>query len=206
LCAIVKNDSLNTTIIQEEQNKKLNKSLPKHGICGGISISKEHVDYFLSLENKISPIRGKVAKAGKEEKDSDYRDVNIYFIEDDEKKAYEVLKIIAIQINQYFKYKLEGVEKIQIMHYTAPSNGYDWHIDLGPTETTGKRKIGISILLNEDYEGGELVFRIGDKEKNTKPNTGDVVAFSSFIPHKVNAITKGNRHVLVAWLLGPRFR
>lgn len=205
MCAIIKNDNLNTTIIQE-QNKKLNKSLPKHGICGGISISKEHVDYFLSLENKTTPVKGKVAKAGKEEKNSDYRDVNIYFIEDKEKKAYEILKTVAIKINQYFKYKIEGVEKMQIMQYTAPSNGYDWHIDLGPTETTGKRKIGVSILLNEDYEGGELVFRIRDEEKSTKSNIGDVVAFSSFVPHKVNAITKGNRHVLVAWLVGPRFR
>jgi len=53
-------------------------------------------------------------------------------------------------------------------------------------------------VLNDDYEGGELMFH--DKEYETK--TGDVVIFpSNFLyPHMVNPVTKGTRYSFVSWV------
>lgn len=42
------------------------------------------------------------------------------------------------------------------MKYTAPSSGYGWHIDIGADGIAAQRKIAVSILLNDDYEGGEM--------------------------------------------------
>jgi predicted 2-oxoglutarate/Fe(II)-dependent dioxygenase YbiX len=64
----------------------------------------------------------------------------------------------------------------------------------------------MSLLLNDGYEGGELCFRTSESANCTLPKIGDVVAFSSFILHKVRKITKGERYVVVAWFTGPPFR
>jgi len=61
-------------------------------------------------------------------------------------------------------------------------------------------------LLNEDYEGGEICFRSSENESCTRPKMGEVVAFSSFLSHKVKPVTKGDRYVVVAWFNGPPFR
>lgn len=51
------------------------------------------------------------------------------------------------------------------------------------------------IFLNQNFEGGELVF-----ENNTySPKTGDMVYFSGDEPHKVNNCI-GNRYTLVGFL------
>ena len=67
----------------------------------------------------------------------------------------------------------------------------------------GERK-GIPILsiigiLNDDYEGGELIM-FEDKKIDTKK--GDLLIFpSNFLyPHKVSSVTKGVRYSYVSWV------
>jgi PKHD-type hydroxylase len=64
----------------------------------------------------------------------------------------------------------------------------------------------LTLFPSHDHEGGEICFRTGESASCTKPKVGEVVAFSSFLPHKVKPITKGERYVLVAWFTGPPFR
>jgi PKHD-type hydroxylase len=181
-------------------------STPKHGLTGGFSLTSEDVEKFLAITKKVKPKKGQVFKTKKKVSDNNYRDVDIYYIEAEEKELYSKLQSIALKLNEHFKYQIDGIEKAQVMKYTAPSNGYSWHIDMGAEGISANRKIGVSILLNNEYEGGELSFRTGEETKTIKPDTGEVVAFSSFIPHKVNPVTKGERYVLVVWFTGPHFR
>ena len=59
----------------------------------------------------------------------------------------------------YLDYNLVGLlERPQLLRYTSPSRGYNWHIDLGQGEAS-TRKISIS-MLNEDFVGGELLFSL----------------------------------------------
>ena len=65
------------------------------------------------------------------------------------------------------------------------------------------RQKGIPVLsmigiLNEDYEGGELVF-FDDYKIKTK--TGDIIIFPScfLYPHTIEEITKGTRYSFVSW-------
>jgi predicted 2-oxoglutarate/Fe(II)-dependent dioxygenase YbiX len=181
-------------------------STPKHGLHGGFSLTQEDVEKFLAITKKIKPKKGKVFQSKKKVANKEYRDVDVYYIEAEEEELYKILQSVALKINEHFKYKIDGIEKAQVMKYTAPSNGYGWHIDMGAEGISANRKIGVSILLNNDYEGGELSFRTGEETKTVKPDTGEVVAFSSFVPHKVEKITKGERLVLVVWFTGPHFR
>ena len=53
-------------------------------------------------------------------------------------------------------------------------------------------------MLNNDYEGGKLIFY--DKEYKLKK--GEIIVFpSNFLyPHKVTKITKGERYSFVVWV------
>ena len=73
------------------------------------------------------------------------------------------------------------------------------------------RKISVSAILNEDYEGGELQFKtltpMGKVQIATvKGNKGDVIVFPSYINHRVTPVTKGTRYSVVAWYGGPPFK
>lgn len=66
--------------------------------------------------------------------------------------------------------------------------------DAGPTgEFDGKKRSHVcSILLNDDYEGGELLF--DDQGVQLKPKPGSLVLFPGYyVSHGVNEITKGSR-------------
>jgi hypothetical protein len=66
--------------------------------------------------------------------------------------------------------------------------------DPGPTgEFDGKKRSHVcSILLNDDYEGGELLF--DDQGAQVKPKPGSLVLFPGYyVSHGVNEITKGSR-------------
>jgi len=70
------------------------------------------------------------------------------------------------------------------------------------------RKISLSLQLSEpsDYEGGELVLQAGDSERVAEKARGTLIAFPSFVLHRVRPVTAGVRKSLVIWVAGPEFR
>jgi len=99
---------------------------------------------------------GRIHTQGEKVEEKSIRDAEIYPIDEKKVHLYEVLNKIAISANKHFKYDISGIERAQIIHYKAPSNGYSYHIDIGPQGTAALRKISMSLLLNEEYEGGEI--------------------------------------------------
>ena len=179
--------------------------LPNHGVTG-LSVSQEEIDLFLDYLVEAKGIVAKVNDQGEKIEKKEIRDATIYYIDEKQTRLYQILNKIAYSANKYFKYDINGIEKAQIIHYKAPSNGYEYHIDIGPDGTAAHRKISMSLLLNEEYEGGEICFRSSEKESCTRPKMGEVVLFSSFLSHKVKPVTTGDRYVVVAWFTGPPFR
>jgi predicted 2-oxoglutarate/Fe(II)-dependent dioxygenase YbiX len=61
-----------------------------------------------------------------------------------------------------------------------------------------KRSHVCSLILNDDYEGGELVFP--DQNTSVKAKAGDMVVFPGYyVSHGVAEITKGTRRVLLVF-------
>lgn len=71
-------------------------------------------------------------------------------------------------------------------------------------------KFGLAsiLYLNEDYNGGEICFKIMNNDMSSvinsfdyKPNTGDMLVFPSDQPfyHSVKSITHGNKYVIRQW-------
>jgi len=72
------------------------------------------------------------------------------------------------------------------------------HIDEGPKYN---RTVSCSLILNDDYEGGEFAFF--DREIKLTPKKGDALMFPSnyIYPHEVMPVTKGTRYSIVTWFL-----
>ena len=121
-----------------------------------------------------------------------------------------------------WKYDVRGAESMQITRYKK-GGFYHFHKDgmgdyLSAYNEPDKkfmhghvRKLSMTILLNDNYEGGEFQFATLNQEecKITTPEfnkTGMIIVFPSDMEHRVAPVTKGIRYSLVTWFLGPPFK
>lgn len=83
----------------------------------------------------------------------------------------------------------------------ADSDGLKLHCDTSGVDISLQRYVGCIIYLNDDYEGGELIFPLLDLKMKPKPGT--LLTYRSDIqfPHYVKKVTKGKK-----WLLQGYFR
>tara|TARA_R100000781_G_scaffold5995_1_gene6421 strand:+ start:113 stop:658 length:546 start_codon:yes stop_codon:yes gene_type:complete len=92
------------------------------------------------------------------------------------------------------------INQIDLLKYSSGQK-YEVHTD---HYNTSPRHLSIIINLNDDYEGGDLIFTDQrEKEiKRLKLGKGSVVFFPSnfMYPHGIQPITKGIRYSIVAWL------
>jgi len=110
--------------------------------------------------------------------------------------------------NDYFHYELNHFDSdIQVTKY-EPSQYYGWHADQIETSSELARKLSMSLVLDTEFEGGELeIFNPFTHQANSfdlKP--GQVCVFPSWASHRVTPVTSGTRYSLVAWMSGPEFR
>lgn len=93
------------------------------------------------------------------------------------------------------------LQEIQVLKYGNDGH-YDFHIDHA---TACPRTLSCIFLLNEDYEGGELVFGTPNKEGTSvveKKANRILVWPSNFLyPHAVKSVTSGTRYSIVSWAL-----
>jgi predicted 2-oxoglutarate/Fe(II)-dependent dioxygenase YbiX len=70
------------------------------------------------------------------------------------------------------------------------------------TPGTARRRVAISMELNENYEGGGLVFPEYADHRHRAP-AGGALAFSCNMMHEAVPVSKGSRYVLLAFLAAP---
>jgi PKHD-type hydroxylase len=113
--------------------------------------------------------------------------------------------------NKFFGINLVGFDYFQFSTYDSKEAGhYDWHIDsalnlIDHSMHGLHRKLSLTILLNDDFEGGDFEVNTGLPE--TVPCLkGRAIVFPSFILHRVKPVTMGIRKSLVVWVLGERWK
>ena len=98
-------------------------------------------------------------------------------------------------------YHLKHIFDIEILKYEN-SGFYTWHVD---HFAEVPRTMSCILLLNNDYEGGNLCFRNPDGseewEVEVKPNRMIVWPSNFLYPHTVKPVTKGIRYSVVAWAI-----
>jgi PKHD-type hydroxylase len=77
---------------------------------------------------------------------------------------------------------------------------YDWHLDAFPIAGIAPH-FSYTVALNDpdEYEGGELVIRVGNTESSFKPPKGSAILYNTGLWHKVNEVTSGDRKVAIGW-------
>lgn len=120
------------------------------------------------------------------------------------------LEEMVLRINaEFYRYDLYGLnEAFQYTIYEGSEGGhYGWHVDMGE-KNYEPRKISLSLQLSEpsDYEGGDLVLEAGDGPYRAEKARGTLIAFPSYVLHRVVPVSSGVRKSLVVWVAGPEFR
>ena len=115
-------------------------------------------------------------------------------------KAAESMQITRYRKGGFYAFHQDG-NGDQLSAYNNPQNAFlHGHV----------RKLSMTTLLSDSYEGGEFQFASYSKEKCniSTPEfskVGSIVVFPSSMEHRVAPVTKGIRHSLVTWFLGPPF-
>jgi len=112
----------------------------------------------------------------------------------------EIQRLYPLYTAKFPKLQTDKINQIDLLKY-IPGGKYEVHVD---HYTNSPRHLSIIINLNDNYDGGELIFTDQrEKEiKKLKLGKGSIVFFPSnfMYPHSIKPITKGTRHSIVAWL------
>ena len=122
---------------------------------------------------------------------------------------YDRIQRVAGSLNdRSYQFDLRGFsENFQYTIYHDSEGGhYDWHVDQGLLQV--QRKFSISVQLSDPggYEGCDLEFKAGNRTEIAPRTQGSVIAFPSYVLHRVTPCTRGTRKALVAWITGPKFK
>lgn len=122
---------------------------------------------------------------------------------------YDRMQAVVRGINsQSYQFDLSGFsENFQYTVYHGSEGGhYDWHVDQGPLRV--RRKLSLSVQMSDGakYEGGDLELQSGNRIETAPRARGTVVAFPSYVLHRVTPVTSGTRKSIVLWTTGPKFR
>jgi predicted 2-oxoglutarate/Fe(II)-dependent dioxygenase YbiX len=125
-----------------------------------------------------------------------------YFIEDEAVRQIVLKRIsqcVLPDIKRLFFMKISRMERYLIGCYSAEEEAhFRPHRDNGQT-VTAHRRFALSVALNDDFEGGDLVF----PEYNQRPHRipkGWCIAFPCAILHAVTRVTRGRRYVFLPFL------
>ena len=174
------------------------------------AFTKEQCDYLISL-GKNNWIEGtetaiyKTPVAIDKRRTIFDRKCDIFWIHDkDIKNTLNSLYKIANETAQW-NFDINGMEELQLTRYHE-GEYYGWHVDGNgvtpiPNQQNIVRKISVSVILNDDYTGGELDF----KDADPYYTTGSVIMFPSYYLHRVKPVKTCTRYSLVAWITGPKF-
>jgi len=95
---------------------------------------------------------------------------------------------------------------VQILKYVINDN-FPKHTDIDHIKKhKSVRLFTIGILLNDEFDGGDLIVYDIDGEKKLKKEIGNCYIFDAILPHEVTKITKGVRYVLIAHLINSEVK
>ena len=133
--------------------------------------------------------------------------------QDDEYKwIYDKISMYVNTANLEYQFDITYIkDRIQFTLYESELLGhYEWHNDIQPVliEDT-MRKLSVTVQLSDEseYEGGSFEFFRDLPEKIYAPKKKNtIIIFPSFLEHRIQHVTKGERLSLVLWYNGPKLK
>jgi len=172
--------------------------------------SAKELDTIEAYGDGLMPIRAEIA--GRKDNTDQLRITRIGWMErnPDTEWLHAKLEEAVLQINaEFYSFDLYGLtEALQYTIYDGAEGGhYNWHVDLGGADVE-PRKISMSLQLSDPagYQGCDLVLQAGNGPYVAERARGTLIAFPSYVLHRVTPIESGLRKSLVVWFAGPAFR
>ena len=178
-------------------------------------LSEQDIDRLDKFSQSI-----KLEKAGVSKENSFYnidyeiRNTSIFWVhpEIESEQIRNIFKKICseiIEINKiFFQFNITDIEPIQYSRYYM-GDFYKKHTDVDDKLLAANacRKLSFSIQLTDpsEYEGGDLLFYVGETPTTACKEKGSITVFPSFLLHEVKPVTQGVRNALVGWCWGPKF-
>lgn len=143
-------------------------------------------------------------------------ETKFHFINDTNGWIFDILEYVGNIVNdKHFQFNLIGFDRFQYTVYNEVGSHYTYHPDMvfGPNEfpeLQTPRKLSFSLVLSdtEDYTGGDFEMIIDNVNAPVKipQKKGRIIAFPSYMIHRVTPLTSGVRKSIVFWALGPKFK
>ena len=113
-------------------------------------------------------------------------------------RVFESVASVSKKYQEEFKHYLINVDTGYNLLRYKEGQFYTQHTD---SFVTQQRSLSCSLLLNDDYEGGEFCF--WDGTMMHKPPKGSAIVFPSnfMYPHEIRKVTKGERYSIITWLV-----
>ena len=119
------------------------------------------------------------------------------------------IRDITKQANdEIYDFKLLGIidqDFPQIYSY-GEGDYYDYHLDISPMATTRKLSFIVNLSDPETYEGGEFEFLNTDTSASNLNEQGSILIFPSFLPYKIEKVTRGEKRIILGCIHGAVFR
>ena len=107
---------------------------------------------------------------------------------------------IAPEVFKAFNFATTIIEAFCVGAYDAKRGDYFHAHRDNMTRQTANRRFAITLNLNDDYEGGGLMFpEYGDQVYSTE--TGGAIVFSCSLLHQAPPVTRGRRYVALSFLI-----
>lgn len=173
-------------------------------------INKMDKSLFSKIEERLSNYSTyENSKTENPDGEDPTRKSKVCFLDDSE--IYDILWKFIDEVNSYafWNFDLDKIEPLQNTLYEV-GDYYDLHIDESQWTPSKRedgriRKVSFTLLLNDDFEGGDFQM-ITDRKIILPLEKGDIIFFHSDIPHGVSEVTSGCRKSLVGWIQGPAFK
>ena len=135
------------------------------------------------------------------------KDENLWIFD----KLFQITELLN---SQFYNYDILGFDHMQYTIYDKEGSHYSYHMDMVMDDKTKgllelPRKLSFSLIFSkpEEYEGGELEFKVSERPSyKPEQKRGRVIAFPSFVLHQVTPVITGVRKSLVFWACGPKFK
>jgi PKHD-type hydroxylase len=120
---------------------------------------------------------------------------------------FQKIQHAVSEINeQHYRFSIQWGEDCQFTKYDSSYQGFfRKHLDIVGFSGEAARKISVSILLNDNYDGGDLNIYTDETPFTVKKSKGTLVIFPSFLLHEVTPVISGTRYSLVNWINGTRW-
>ena len=112
-----------------------------------------------------------------------------------------IVRRLVAPIERYFQFKVTRMDRYVVACYdSAVAAHFHRHRD-NINAGAQHRRFALSINLNKDFDGGDLVFPEFGR-KAYRPSEGGALVFSCGALHQVTPVTKGRRYAFLAFMYG----